>query len=819
VSLLWQRLEHYLLISISLAFLTGILFQHLCFITPGSSAILSAFLFFPLLFSFKQNVSGYVFVSLLLLVFSLGMFHAANYSTRPFGEGTIYNNITEETDVVVSGTLHAMPLFDGQKTSILLKTRLLQKKSEESFSLTSGLVKLSLRNVWPKRYKPGDELVIRCKLSRPYRFQNPGGFDYPAFLAAKNIFITGKISTTAHIHSLNHTQSWLQTLRYLSENKRVQIRDFMNASLSEDHAAIYRALLIGDRSGINKDLLETFKASGVMHILAISGLHVSLVASALFILFYWLTRRSTFLLLRYSCKKIALLATIPPLCIYALLAGAQTPVLRSLIMVLVFILAFCVQRHRSPFTTLSFAALLILVLNPLTLFTASFQLSFAAVASLILILPHLISIVQIAPTEDETNITLICKKVLHWIYAALLVSIAATIGTAPLLLYTFNRISTFGPFANLLLEPLLCLWSLPFGLLSIIFLGIAPSFAGILLHIGDTGIFAAISITDLLASFPYSTLWFATPSVPLIICYYVSLAFCFSRFPLQTRIPLFLAICLLFYFPPRRYIKKLDTTAELVFLDVGQGNATFIRFGDGKKILVDGGGAYSKKFNVGESVIAPYLWHEGFTHLDAILITHPDADHYNGIPFLLQRFRPDILWINGDSGHDQRYENLLSLAKELNIRIQTVKGEQLLLTGKDAELRSVPNLLQDNGSASSNDQSVIVRFSDSVFSCLLTGDISKNVEQILLQNKERLQSDILLAAHHGSKTSNSRVFLNTVKPKQIIVSSGRFHPEFFPSKQLRSFCENEQIPLLITAEHGAISVKNSGEKFDISHPR
>ncbi len=819
MNLLWQKLEHYLLISISLAFLTGILFQHLYSIAPASSAILSVFLFFPLLFSFKGNASEHYTVSLLLLVFSLGLFHAANYSAHPFSEGTIYNNITEETDVVVSGTLQTMPLFDGQKTSILLKARLLRKKSEESFSLTSGLVKLSLRNVWPKRYKPGDELLIRCKLSRPYRFQNPGGFDYPAFLAAKNIFITGKISTTAHIHSLNHTKSWLQTLRYLPENKRVQIRDFINASLSEDHAAIYRALLIGDRSGIDKDLLESFKASGVMHILAISGLHLSLVASALFVFFYWLARRSTFLLLHYSCKKIGLLTTIPPLCTYALLSGAQTPVLRSLIMVLVFILAFCVQRQRSPFTTLSFAALLILILNPLSLFTASFQLSFAAVASLILILPHLISIIQTDTTDDDSTIALICKKGLYWTYAALLVSIAATIGTAPLLLYTFNRISTLGPIANLLLEPLLCLWSLPCGLFSIIFLGISPSFAEGLLHLGDTGILAAIYVANFLASFTYSTLWFPTPSIPLIFCYYISLAFCFSKFPLHTRIPFIFAVCVLFYFPPRSYLKTLDTNAELVFLDVGQGNATFIRFGDGKKILVDGGGAYSKKFNVGESVIAPYLWHEGFTHLDAILITHPDADHYNGIPFLLQRFRPEILWINGDSGHDQRYEDLLTLAKELNIRIQTVKGKQLLLTGKAAKLLSIPNPLQNNSNASPNDQSIIVRFSDGLFSCILTGDISTNVEQILLQNKELLQSDILLAAHHGSKTSNSHVFLNTVKPKQIIVSSGRFHPEFFPSKQLRTFCKEEQIPLLITAEHGAISVKNSGEKFDISHPR
>jgi competence protein ComEC len=294
----------------------------------------------------------------------------------------------------------------------------------------------------------------------------------------------------------------------------------------------------------------------------------------------------------------------------------------------------------------------------------------------------------------------------------------------------------------------------------------------------------------------------------------MNLAFCFSTFPFKFRASFFLAVCLLFYLPPRRYINKLSKDAELVFLDVGQGNATFIRFDDGKKVLIDGGGASSKKFNVGESVIAPYLWHKGITRLDAILITHPDADHYNGIPFLLRRFKPDILWINGDSGHDQHYEDLLDLARALKVHIQTVTGEQLLIKGNIAELRSIHNPLQNSTDASSNDKSIILRFSDDEFSCLLTGDISKNVEEIIGLKKENLRSTILLAAHHGSKTSNSDVFLNRVKPKQIIVSAGRFHPDFFPSSELRSFCKKEQIPLLITAEYGAISVTSHGEKFD-----
>ena len=676
----------------------------------------------------------------------------------------------------------------------------------------------AFKGEWPDYLQPGDELVIRSRLTRPYRFGNPGGFDYPAFLAAKNIRIVGKISSTAHIHSLVQEHSWLRSLRYFPERIRLSLRDMIDNTLSPQKAGIYRALLIGDRSGIDKEILETFKASGVMHILAISGLHLSLVASALFLLFYWLARRSRYLMLRYSCKKLALLATIPPLCAYTLLAGAQTPVLRSLIMVLVFIFAFCVQRQRSPFTTLSFAALIILILNPFSLLTVSFQLSFAAVAALILILPELSSLMQQKETPDKNRVLRLYSGSIRLVTAALLVSIAATMGTAPLLLHSFNLISTVGPVANLLLEPLLCLWSLPLGLLSMVFLNIDPQYCQWLLEAGGMGITAALSVSSFFAEHNFSTLWLATPSIWLILLYYLSLALCLSSFPRKKTIPVFFIVCSLFFFPPQSFFDKFFTRSELVFLDVGQGSSTLILFPTGKKVLIDGGGASSSKFNVGESIIAPYLWHRGITHLDAIVITHPDSDHCNGIPFLLKRFRPDTLWINGGSGHNQEYADLLDLAQDLDIIIKQPENGEVILAAQNAVLQNIGNPLLDtsnehsgHATLSSNAKSLILRFSEDgqIFSCLFPGDINRNVEKALLENKSLIHSSILLAPHHGSKTSNSPQFLDVVNPQNIVVSAGRFRPSLFPSPQLRSHCREKNIPLLNTAELGAVTVKNT----------
>lgn len=820
-------LRHYLLISLCLAFLAGLVLQHAYPSFPPAPILLGVFLIPPFLL-FRHRKTHTVFIPALLLLTSLIAFlHAANSAKQPLDRTNIFSKITREEDSVLIGTLHEMPLFDGKKSTVIIKSRFVRLKNEKAFSSVHGLIQLRLKDIWPASLLPGDELVIRTHLSRPYRFGNPGGFDYPAFLDSQGIRITGIIRSTAHIHPLEHPLSWFHRLSYLPERIRLSIKQKIDSTLPPQQAAMYRALLIGDRSGLNKEQLESFKASGVFHILAISGLHLSIVASVLFISLYWLARRSRFLMLRISCKKLALLATIPPLSCYALLAGFQTPVLRSLIMVVIFILSFCIQRQRSPFTTLSCAALVILLVHPEALFTVSFQLSFTAVASLILILPRLETLVRRdSGAGDSHGDKRFPMVLLHRTSAAILLSVAATIGTAPLLIYSFNRLSTVGPVANLFIEPLLCLWSLPIGLAAIPMLFINPTLGEWLLHTGGTGITAAATIADFLASQTWSTLWFVTPSPALILLYYLTLFFCFLKVFRKTNVLLFSTICFLFFFPPQLFFEDYSKESELVFLDVGQGSSTLLCFPGGQKILIDGGGGSSEKFNVGESIIAPYLWNRGISSLDAVVITHPDSDHFNGIPFILSRFKPSVLWTNGNDGHGQAYEELLALAEELDIEIRKPEENQILLEAKGAVLQNIANpLLTGRGSfatgarISSNDESLILKFTafNQKLSCLFPGDIGRTVEKELVgdSNSKALQASFLLSPHHGSKTSNSPLFLKHVAPDHIVVSAGSFRPLLFPSPQLRAYCKEEGIQLLNTAETGAITIRSDGKTTEI----
>ena len=200
--------------------------------------------------------------------------------------------------------------------------------------------------------------------------------------------------------------------------------------------------------------------------------------------------------------------------------------------------------------------------------------------------------------------------------------------------------------------------------------------------------------------------------------------------------------------------------------------------------------------------------------MDAIIVTHGDADHYNGIPFLLQRFRPDIIWVNEGSGDSNEYTAMLALAARLHIKVQIPQPGEQLIHGGAAVLVN----LTGPGAASAasfNDHSLIVRFEQDKFSCLFAGDISQNIEARLIADQLPLQSTLLLSPHHGSATSNSESFLQTVIPDIIVVSAGRFRPNHFPAPLVRQRCRDLGIRMLITAEQGAITFSNKDGHFSL----
>lgn len=812
---IFTRLTAYLLLTATLAFALGIYLATLLPTVTTLTFWFSAGIGITTLFLHRGNHSKSSLILLLLFSISLGRIHGGLALQEPTHYQHIYNQITAEQEVILRATLVEMPVFDQDKTRLTVTAHFQRTKGNPNFMPSRGRILLSMKGPPPETIRPGDPLLIRAQLSRPYRMGNPGSFDYQTFLQRKDIWITGRITSPIHIHKLTDEPSLRHTLRYLPEQLRGRIGNFIDQTLPPETAAVYRAILIGDRQRISPQVLEDFKASGCMHILAISGLHLSILAGVLFLAFHTLLKRSEYLILHHPVRQWAALLTLPPLIFYCLLAGAHIPVLRSLLMVIVVILALCSQHQKSLFTTLATAALIILIWRPDSLFTISFQLSFAAVAAIGTIVPFLTNLLQSKKNPDNESTS--ASRPVRWILAGLIVSTAATIGTAPLLLSAFNRISLVGPVANLLLEPLLCLWSLPLGCLAIIVMPVSPSVSSILLQTGGWGIDLALKIAHFFSQLPLSSIWLPTPAPVLVICYFALLFTCLSyrpgqRVSLTTRLVLLLVIVITFIFPPQLFFRQFSKTSQLTFLDVGQGSATVLSLPGNKHYLIDGGGAFSPTFNVGERIIAPYLWQQGIRRLEGIAITHADSDHFNGIPFLLDQFRPETLWINDSNSENPGYNQLIRQAHGLGIDVRIPEAEELLIHTQKASLINIQNPISTDGrpsSTDSNDRGLILRFKHDQLSCLFTGDASRTVEEsLVLKHEKQLPATILLAGHHGSKTSSSADFLKVVAPKIMVVSAGRFKPDHFPSGELRHLSQKLQIPLLNTAGKGAIAIDN-----------
>lgn len=825
ITRLSQFLSTHLLLTVTFCFALGIPCALVCKdlgCTPGQ------LLFLPLLTggcSLLAHLRRQPRAALLLLLpffFSTGLVHGLLAMRTPPDSSHIFHLIKEEQEVVLICTLEQLPGFNGKNSTLLVDVHSLRIKDDTRFIGARGLVQLKLKDPWPKALMPGDQLAIRARLSPPYTFQNPGGFDYPAYLARQDIWVTGWIGSPLFIQQIEKEQTALHRLRFLPEKLRTNISAFIEQRADPEISSVYKALLIGEASGISEEILEAFKGSGTMHILSISGAHLSILAAFLFFCLYWLLRRSEQLILHFPVKKIAAALCLPPLTIYSLLAGAGTPIIRSLIMVFVFMIALCADKQKSLFIPLALAALIILVWDPNSLFTASFQLSFMAVASMAMAAP-LIATITRTEAKAENRAARFKQGLLRYLLAALTVSMAVTIGTAPLLLYYFNRLSVIGPAANLLIEGLICFWSLPIGFLACPLIFIAPPAADLLLQLGGYGLTLSLKLAAFFNALPFSTLWLPTPPPGLIVLYYAAILLGLSGipptrrtsenpFPRKTAMAVggsaWLLILFLFFLPPGELFKQKITTSAITFLDVGQGSSTFMELSSGKRLLIDGGGSESPRFNVGEDIIARFLWQRGIKHLDGIVITHSDADHYNGIPFLLQRFRPKTLWINDFSGHDQGWEKMLQLADRLHITVRIPEAGEQLIQGGRARIVSLGNPVGAE-TTESNDRSLILRFDEdrvSNLSCLFVGDIGHKTEARLVNEKFPLQSSLLLSPHHGSSTSNSEAFLKAVNPHTIVVSAGRFRPNNFPTPEVRQRCVALGITMLITAEHGAITI-------------
>lgn len=533
---------------------------------------------------------------------------------------------------------------------------------------------------------------------------------------------------------------WVPTC--LASRLRQAQADRLASGVPESVLPFVAAVWLGHRSSIAQNEYQSYIESGTAHILAVSGIHVGIVFISAGFLIGLLVR---------SPRRSAL-CVLSVVALFTLMAGARPSVLRAAMMVAIYVAADFFERERDAPTALSIAAILLLAWNPFYLLNTGFQLSFLSVASILMFHKPLATYLKERWRLERT------------FSDSLSTTVAAQILPMPIAVRAFHVLPWAAPLANLLIIPLLgiVLWlCLITSVLAWIYLDSAALFGHALLPV----IFLIRWIAGAISSVPFAHASLVSPAPLAMAAYWAAVAvlalpcrppMARLRFPVAA---LLLALAFAVWRPAQ--------PPEIVFLDVGHGDATFVRWPDKTTLLVDGGDA-SPFMDMGAAVVAPFLWSNGVSRLDYIVATHPDRDHVGGLTHVLERFPVGCLILGPENTEQPLESGLLSCCLRRGIPVLRVERGDILPVGDGCV--EVLHPVQGAPYSSINDSSLVLRVTWCGVRLLLPGDIQHEAEaQVAALD---CQADILKVPHHGSANSSSEVFIDAVRPRVAVISTG-----------------------------------------------
>jgi competence protein ComEC len=805
------------LVPIALAYTSGIFLGHfdLPFPSRGEILILFGILACWILFIILKKTT---LSSLMALVpFSLlGIFSIHTYLRPPITPYHI-SHWTGVDRLLLEGTIERPPQYVQERTRLWIhaeKVILLDRHVPVEGRV---LIFLKERN---RSIAMGDRLRFLCKLYPPHGFHNPGGFSYERYLAFERIHTLGFLSEEQHWVKVG--KGFKSPILLQIERWRDHIRTFLDKETSPPSSGILKALVLGERSDISEKITEHFILTGIAHLLAISGDHLGIVAFLSFSLLIWMLKRSEFLLLSISVKMLAAALTIPCILLYTFIAGMGISVIRATLMVITFFLSILFDRERHLLHTLVLAAFLILLFSPPSLFDVSFQLSFLAVLSILYLLPRILRglkserIFSIPKTSWTQNVW-------RYVKTSLLVTGIAILGTAPFVALHFNRISPLGFVTNLFFIPWVGFLIVPFSLVASLLSFFFYPLATLLIHLTDFLTAILLKTVAFFASFPYASFFVSTPTLVEIILFYL-LLFSVVHLQHQKRMRyLFLGLCVVLVFDVAFWNLKdrLQKNLTITFIDVGHGDSILLEFPKGKRMLIDGGGLYDDRFDIGKNVIAPLLWKKKIRKIDILALTHPDPDHLKGLTFIASNFSIDQFWDNGVQVNSEAYlrlkETLLRkkpvwLSLDKDTLPQTIHGVRITFLNPPSKDESYGKEL---GPSFLNNHSLVMKIQFKNIVVLLTGDIEKEAEYWMIKKKGLVKADILKIPHHGSSSSSTPLFLEEVKPSYAILSVGKRNIGKLPNAEVLKRYEHFGVRVFRTDRHGAITVMTDGKRIQI----
>lgn len=605
--------------------------------------------------------------------------------------------------------------------------------------LTPGapkLARIQVTRYWPRQgtrlpsLRAGERWQLTVRLQRPHGTHNPHGFDLAGWMLERRISATGYVREKPEARRLSAQaatpSAWIAAARQA-------VRDRIFATLGESpHAGVIAALTIGDQKSIPHDQWRAFTRTGVNHLLSISGLHVTMIAALAggLVLFSW--RRIPAAARRLPARQAAIVAALIAALAYALLAGFKIPAQRTLFMLVVLALAFWGRREPRPFSALLWAMTGVLLLDPWAVVSAGFWLSFGAMATILWVGFGRLELPQ---------------KLTGWVT----VQLAVTLALAPVLLLLFQQVSLVSPLANAVAIPVVSWAVTPLALAGVIAPPLWHAAAWIM---GGLGM-----LLQWMSLLPWATLVRPVPDGFAVVAALVGAVWLLMPrgFPLK---PLAVLLWLPMAFPPIARVPSGDFWVDVI--DVGQGTAILIR--TAKHALLYDTGAPFADSDAGERIIVPYLRASGVSRLHGVIVSHDDSDHTGGLRSILRDVRTD--WVM----HGLPEASLLLMTAPQPRRC--VRGMKWEWDGIAFEILNPRAHAWAEARRRDNDFSCVLRVSRGTQHFLVTGDAERQGELELLESGLPLSADVLIAGHHGSRTSSMPEFVESVSPRWVVYTMG-----------------------------------------------
>jgi competence protein ComEC len=720
-----------------------------------------------LIYLADKKAARQVMIGLIVTVISFAYFNLM--VIKPPNELPVLKN-TSLTGMVIS-----YPVVDEGKTSFILRA--------ESPNIYCDQVRVV--TYYRANVHKGDKVNLKGDLKPPPPPSNPGEFDYPDYLANNGIFYVLSVKTGNNLSIISHQeglQKWIDSYRNRAE------RLFYH-ELTNQEAGIILGMLLGKLDGMDPEQYQDFQKTGIIHIFSVGGMHVGF----LLLLSGWIMS------LFKRSNRAKMFMGVCLLILYGTMIGWPLPVVRSVVMAVMGLIAYYAGRENSMVNALAISGIVILLVNPCSLFLISFQLTFLATFGLVYIYPTIRKAIKAEGSWKDI----------------ILVPLCAEVAVLPLVAVYFNMFSAVSLLTNII-TTYLTGGVVILGFIAFILTGISSTIAALFLYPAGLFIDLILMLVEYMKILPGAYIWVATPLIWIVILYYLALLVFLKAISSGSRrwaagsITVIFMIIASFYIPPSWYNRG---QMEVVFIDVGQGDSILIKTPRGKFILIDGGG--SQFYDVGSLKVLSYLHHRGINRLYMMINSHPDVDHLLGLETVFKETPVKLVGIPAGLDKAHEYNPIELLAQKQRIPVIPLHQGQVINLEKDV----TASVLMPNDARyqtnNYNNHSLVLRIDYGNFSALFTGDIEEEAINNLLSSNNLTHATVIKVPHHGSKNSAVAGLYELTSPDYAVIPVGRDNDFGHPHPSAIKLLKNQNIKVLRTDENGAISFVTDGKNIKL----